>query len=309
MRPADVLGIAGLASIWGSGFLFTEAALAGLTAAQIVLVRLFVGGSLLLMLSRARRAALPRDAKVLGRLLLMGLIGQAVPWLLFALGQQEVTSSLAGVYTGATPLLTIPVTVVMLQGRPSRAEVTATAVGFVGLLVVFSPWLERADASLRGQILCLLGALCYAIAFGYVGRLLRDVELPKVSLAAVQALLAGVVMVPVTGRAASQTPRLTAAVVLAALTLAVGTAAAFLINYWLISRVGPVRASLAFYLLPVVALVLGIAVLGEQLTGTQALGTATILAALAWLYLWERRSATSPPRQQVGAGHRETLPD
>ena len=259
-----------------------------------MLVRLFVGGGLLLAVALGLRARLPASAGVLGRLMVMGLVGQAFPWLLFTLGQQEVPSSLAGVYTGLTPLLTIPVTMVMLRTRSSRAELAAAGVGFAGLVVVLSPWAEQGMASLWGQILCLLGAICYALAFGYVGRLLRTVDLPKVSLAAVQALLAGVVMVPVGGTAAVRQPQLTGWVTLAALVLALSTAAAFLINYWLISRVGPVQASLAFYLIPVVAVVLGTAFLDERLTAAQLLGGLVIVGALALLYGWERRAARVP---------------
>lgn len=296
MRPGDLLGIVALAGLWGSNFLFTEHALAGLSPAQIVLVRLFVGGGILLAVALALRARLPTRPAVLGRLLVMGLVGQAFPWLLFTLGQEEVPSSLAGVYTGVTPLLTIPVTMVMLRTRSSRAELAAAGVGFAGLVIVLSPWAGQGSASVRGQVLCLLGAFCYALAFGYVGRLLRSVDLPKVSLAAVQALLAGVVMVPVSGSAAVRDPVLTVPVTLSALVLALSTAAAFSINYWVISRVGPVQASLAFYLIPVVAVVLGIVFLDERLTAAQLLGGLVIVGALALLYAWDRAAAAVAPQ-------------
>ncbi|MGL5857674.1 MAG: DMT family transporter [Angustibacter sp.] len=296
MRPGDLLGVIALAGLWGSNFLFTEYALAGLSAAQIVLVRLFFGGAILLTAALALRARLPTGCTVLGRLLLMGLIGQAFPWLLFTLGQEEVPSSLAGVYTGVTPLLTIPVTMVMLRTRSSRAELAAVGVGFAGLLIVLSPWAGHDSASLRGQVLCLLGAFCYALAFGYVGRLLRSVDLPKVSLAAAQALLAGVVMVPVSSGAAVREPALTVPVTLSASVLALSTAVAFLINYWVISRVGPVQASLAFYLIPVVAVVLGIAFLDERLTAAQMLGGLIIVGSLALLYAQERAAVAVVPQ-------------
>lgn len=56
------------------------------------------------------------------------------------------------------------------------------------------------------------------------------------------------------------------------------------------------QASLAFYLIPVVAVLLGIALLDERLTATQLLGGLVIVGALALLYAWERRPAAAVPR-------------
>jgi drug/metabolite transporter (DMT)-like permease len=82
--------------------------------------------------------------------------------------------------------------------------------------------------------------------------------------------------------------------VIAVVILGIGTTVAFVVNYWLIARVGPVQASLAFYLIPPVAVAGGVLLRDERLSGNQTLGFILICLALAFLYLWERLVASRP---------------
>ncbi len=301
MRPADILGITVLALIWGTNFLLVEEALEGANPTQIVVVRLVTGGTALLLLAWARRTALPRGGVVWLKLTGMGLLGQAVPWLLFAWGQEEVTGALAGVYTGLTPLMTIPVAWLLLRDRPTVAEVGAAVIGFAGLAVVLAPWGGAPQASLRGQLACLAGALCYAVGYSYAGRLMKTVTDSKLSLAASQALAASAIMIPAGGGQLVQPVRPTWLIALCLALLGAGTAVAFLVNYWLIARIGPVQASLAFYLIPVVAVAAGMLARQERLTSNQVLGSVLILAALAALYAWERLRDRRPAPEPLKA--------
>lgn len=295
MRPADVAGIAVLATVWGTNFLLVEEALEGLNPTQIVAIRLALGGTALLLLVRATRTALPRNGVTWLKLAGMGLLGQAIPWLLFAAGQVEVTSALAGLYTGLTPLLTIPVAWLFLRERPSTAAICACVVGFLGLVVVLAPWSDDGEVSLRGQLLCLGGAACYAVAYSYAGRMMKTVGDTKLSLAASQALTAIVVVVPVGSGQLVEPATVTWLIGVCLMLLGLGTAVAFLVNYWLIARVGPVSASLAFYLIPVVAVVAGMLVRGERLHPNEVAGSVLILCALAALYLWEKAQDKRAP--------------
>lgn len=288
MRAIDVLGIALLASIWGSNFLFVEEALGGLNATQIVVLRLFLAALGLLALSRILRVSLPKKANTWRHLAIMGLIGQAFPWLFFTLGQETVSSGLAGVYTGATPLLTIPVAWLFLKKQPSMAESGAALIGFIGLLVVLEPWASVGSADWRGQLWCLAGATCYAIAYSYASHVMSKVPDNKIALATVQALTATVIMAPLGSVSLAEQSSLTTTVILSVVVLGIGTTVAFIVNYWLIARVGPVQASLAFYLIPPVAVACGAVFRDERLSGNQALGFVLICLALAFLYSWER---------------------
>lgn len=288
MRSADIFGVSVLALIWGTNFLLVEEALEGLQPAQIVVVRLLLGWLTLLATAKVLRTRLPTGRQMWLQLLVMGVLGQGLPWLLFALGQRNVTSGLAGVYTGLTPLLTVLVAWLFLRQQPSRAETAAVVIGFVGMLMVLAPWAEHSTASLVGQLLCLAGATSYAIAFGYAAHLLKTVKDSKLALSTGQAMVGFFAMIPLGAGQLGEPIRLTWLIAICLILLGLGTALSFLINYWLIARIGPVQASLAFYLIPVVAVAAGGLIRNERLSSNEMIGLALIVVALVTLYLWER---------------------
>ena len=186
----------------------------------------------------------------------------------------------------------------------SCAEVAAVLVGFAGMLMVLTPWTEHSTASLVGQLLCLGGATCYAVAFGYTAHLLRTGEDSKLALSIGQAMLAFVFMIPLGGGQLTELIHLTWLIVICLILLGLGTAVSFLINYWLIARIGPVHASLAFYLIPVVAVAAGGLFRDERLSLNEMLGLVLIVVALAVLYLWERFAEKAA--SQTTTGHAVT---
>ncbi|MEU4565369.1 DMT family transporter [Micromonospora sp. NPDC023956] len=291
MRPADLAGLISLAVIWGTNFLFVELALEGTGPSGLVLGRMILGSAVLLLLARIRRVSLPEGRRAWLLIAGMSLFAQAVPLVLFATGQQQVTAALAGVYSGATPLLTIPIVWLFLGSRPSAGEILASVVGFAGLAVVLSPW-DTAGGSYVGQLFCLAGAVCFGLAYAYTAKVLVLVKGDKLALAAAQAVSGVALLLPVTlvtegpGRGPALHP--TVLVVAAIVAMGLGSAAAFVINYWLVDRIGPVQASLAFYLTPIVAVAAGFAVRGERLTAHEAVGSAIVLAALGLLYAFKR---------------------
>ena len=105
---------------------------------------------------------------------------------------------------------------------------------------------------------------------------------PALALAASQLTAATVLLAltaPVTAR---QPVTLTAVVTVSVLALGLlGTGAAYVLNYRLIADEGPTAASTVTYLLPVVAITLGIAVLGEAVSWTLFAGTALVLLGIA----------------------------
>lgn len=309
MRPADLAGLITLALVWGTSFLFIELALEGAGPTGLVLGRMILGSAVLLLLARIRRVSLPRGYRSWLLIAGMALVGQAVPLVLFAIGQKEVTSALAGVYSGATPLLTIPIVWLLLRTRPSAGEVAASVVGFVGLAVVLSPW-DSGGSSLVGQLYCLAGTVCFGLAYAYAAKLLVLLNDNKLALATAQAVSGMVLLMPVTlvaeGPGRGPELNLTVVVVAAIAAMGLGSAAAFVVNYWLIARIGPVQASLAFYLTPVVAVLAGFVVRGERFTVNEAVGTAIVVVALGMLYAYNRfragRGARTDGTAEPGSG-------
>ncbi|WP_405165833.1 DMT family transporter [Nocardia sp. NBC_01499] len=299
MLAASRLALIALAAIWGSNFLLVDVALGGANPAQIVAARLWLGGAILLAICVAMRRQLPRGVGIWARLLLMGILGQALPWMLFAWGQQNVSVSMAGIYNSITPLASLPVVWLLLRHKGSRGEVVASVLGFGGIIVLMAPWGEQSNSSLTGQLACLGGAVCYAVAYAYAKYLISTLGYSKVALAASQALVAGLLMLVVTAPQLLDPMDPRAAVVGSLVAMGIGTAVAFLLNYWLIGAVGPLQAGLAFYLMPLVAVGLGVGLRGDVLYTHQIAGAAVVFGALALQYVIDRRETVESPEPEV----------
>jgi drug/metabolite transporter (DMT)-like permease len=155
-------------------------------------------------------------------------------------------------------------------------------IGFLGALLILAPWNADLSGSLGGAAACLAAALCYGVSFVYMGRYLTGRGIPPLVLSACQLTAATAILTLATPIAGLQPVHLSADVVASIVVLgAFGTGIAYVLNYRLITDDGPTAASAVTYLLPVVAVILGAAVLSEPLTWHLLAGTALVLAGIA----------------------------
>jgi drug/metabolite transporter (DMT)-like permease len=282
VRRSPFTRIAVLAAIWGCSFLFIKVALEGVSATQVVLARIVLGAATLLGYCALRRERLPRWGVTWLHLAFMGIVANVVPFLGFSWGEGHgATSGLAGIYNATTPLWTLLFAMVALPAeRPTRARLVGLVFGFAGVLLVLAPWRSVEGARLGGQLACLGAGACYGVAFVYTRRFLSGVAAP-LGLAAAQLLCATVefaLIAPFALRHVSLPPR----VWLSLLALgAVGTGVAYVIYYGLIHDVGATTASTVTYVVPLVAVTLGVVVLGETLGWNDFAGAAVVIAGIA----------------------------
>jgi drug/metabolite transporter (DMT)-like permease len=250
---------------------------------QLVLVRLALGAVVLVAVVRIRRLRLPHDRTTWLHLTVAALVANAIPYLLFAIGEQTVSSSLAGALNATTPLWTLGI------GLAARTERQVTArrlvgllVGFAGALVILAPWNAPSPGAIGGALACLGAAASYGLSYVYMGRQLAGRGLSPLVLSAAQLTAATGLLLLVTPVAGLQPVQLTPAV-LAAISIlgALGTGAAYVLNYRLITDEGPTATSTVTYLLPVVAVLLGIVFLGEPAAAHLLIGTGIVLVGIA----------------------------
>lgn len=285
MSPGSTLRLATLALLWGSSFLFIEGALEGLAPAQIVLARMWAGALVLLaIVFLVRREGLPRDPSVWGHLLIATLIGNLIPYFLFGWAQEHIDSGMAGALNATTPLFTLALALASgTERQVTPLRIGGLFVGFLGALVVIAPWRGAGpDGAIIGQLACLLAAASYAISYVYMRRFLAGRGIAPLTLATGQ-LTAGALLLAIATPVIATAPvDLSLTVVASVLALGVlGTGLAYILNYRLIQDEGATTASSVTYLLPIVAVTLGAAVLGEPLTWSLVAGTAIVLTGLA----------------------------
>lgn len=272
-----------LALLWGSSFLWIKLALGGLSPVQLTLVRLVLGAVVLVVFGYVRRERLPTEPRVWAHVIVAGLFGNAIPFVLFGVGEQTIDSGLAGVLNATMPLWALLIGITIGTDRAIGAvRVAGLVLGFAGTVVLFEPW-QSGDGLLSwGALACLIASICYAISYTYIGAKLAGRGLPALTLSSAQLVAASgltAVAMPVAGLAPV---RLAALPLIAVAVLGIfGTGVAFLINYSLIADEGATTASTVGYLIPVVSVLLGILALGEPVQPWVIVGMVIVLAGVA----------------------------
>jgi drug/metabolite transporter (DMT)-like permease len=213
----------------------------------------------------------------------MAFVANVVPFLGFSWGEAHgATSGLAGIYNATTPLWTLMFAIGGLPTeRPTRNRILGLAVGFLGVLVVLAPWRAVEGARLSGQLACLGAGACYGVAFVWTRRFLSGTGSP-LALAAAQLACAAVEFGAVAPVVAADHVALHPKVWLSLLALgAVGTGVAYVIYYGLIADVGATTASTVTYVVPLVAVTLGVLALGEQVRWNDFVGALVVVTGIA----------------------------
>ena len=277
-----------LAAVWGCSFWWMKLGLVALSPLGVAFGRLLLGALALSIALLVSRAGLPRNRRTWGHLAVVAVLLNSVPFTLFAFGETLISSVLAGIINAMTPLATLVVVLAAYpEERPSRDRVIGLVIGFLGVLVVLGVWHGVTSGEAAGALACLTAVTCYGLAYPYVRRHLSSTGEAPLPLATAQVLLGGLILLPVVvleqlaGRGVVTGPWAWDAV-LGMLALGVlGSGLAYVLNFRVIAAAGAATASAVTYLTPVVAVAVGVAVLGEHVAWYQPVGAGIVLAGVA----------------------------
>lgn len=265
---------AAVGTIWGSSYVLIKIGLEAFHPGVITFARVALGAGALQALARDRLVVDPRDrAKVVW----LSILWAGVPFTLFPLAEQHITSAATGLLTGATPLFTGLFGALWFNRAPQLPQKLGIGVGFVGIvLITVSSSTEGATAPV-GVAMVLVATVCYGIATNLAGPLQH--RYGSVPLMA-RMLTLGTVWTAPFGLAGLADSRIAAGPVVATAVLGVvGTGVAFALMAGLVGRVGGPRASFITFLIPLVALVLGALFLDETVGVSALAGTGLVLVA------------------------------
>jgi len=221
--------------------------------------------------------------------------------LLFAVAEQTVDSSTAGIINATTPLWTVVLALAVRHQKTITSwQAAGLVVGFAGAVLIFTPWRTTSALLSAGGLECLAASVSYAISYIYMDRFLARRGVGPVVLSACQLAAAAVMLAIALAVSGAPAPHVTAEAVAAVAVLGiVGTGFAYVLNYQIIASEGATVASTVTYLPPVVAIVLGVVVLGETVTAAMLAGIALVLVGVALTRVRTRPTQPAPPQPPV----------
>jgi drug/metabolite transporter (DMT)-like permease len=312
MRVPWQVKFGALALIWGGSFLLMKVGLQALAPVQIATLRIVCGAVTVLVTALAMGVRLPRWGRVWAHLFVAGFVLCSLPFTLFPLGEERVSSALAGIGNATTPLSAVLFTLLLLRAeRADRRTLLAVVAGFLGVVVILQPWQAQGRPDALGFAMTLLAGASYGLGWTYVKRFLAKDDIGGLGMPAAQLVMAAAQMAVVTlvwwwlhrdgdptGIPAPWSPVPGSGPVLwpvvAVLVLGVvGTGLAFALQYDVVREVGPTVGATVTYVIPVVAVVLGIVFLHERLQWPQVVGAAVVLAAAVVIGRPRRRIPTA----------------
>jgi drug/metabolite transporter (DMT)-like permease len=273
-----------VALMWGSSFMWMEVALESFSPPLISFLRLVFGFSTLALFPAAR---IKVEREAWPKIVLLGVLWMAFPFLLFPIAQQWIDSSVAGMINGAVPIFAGIVAAMMMRRLPTKMTIAGIGCGFVGVVAVSWPAAQGAESSLLGVGLVLLASIMYGVALNLAAPLQNRYGALPVLLRAQMVALAITAIPGLVGATSSEFEwkALLAIVPLGCL----GSALAFVGMTTLVGRVGPARGSVTIYFVPIVAIVLGTVFENETIAAISLAGTALVLVGA---YLASRKPAT-----------------
>ena len=264
-------------AIWGASFLFIAEGLEAMGPNGVTFTRILVGFLTLALFSGSRRPINREDW--LGTAL-VGVLWMAFPLSMFPLAERHVSSALAGMLNGAVPLFVAIVAAGIARRWPSRGIALGLAVGLAGGVLMGLPSIGQGRSTTLG-VLLILAAL---VSYGFALNVARPVQqrsgaLPVIWRAqAIALVLTAPLGLPEVLRARWSPGPLFSLLALGAL----GTGVAYVLTVIAAGRIGATKASATAFLIPPVALLLGVLVRGEHVAALSVLGGVVCLAG-AWL--------------------------
>jgi drug/metabolite transporter (DMT)-like permease len=272
-----------LSVLWGGSFYFAKIAVSEIPPLTLALGRVGIAAAALVIVGRLLAVPFPRDVASWKRFAVIAALNNAIPFTLLFWAQIHISIGLASILNATTPLFGVLVAHGLTHDdRLTPGRVVGLITGFIGVVMLIGPGLlSELGSDVLAEFACLVASCSYA--FGAVlARRLRGV--PPIMVASGQLTMSTVLLLPFVLLFDTPSALFTASHgALAALfgIALLSSALAYFIYFRLIARAGATNAMLVTFLVPVSAILMGIVLLNESLSGRQLAGMAVIFIGVA----------------------------
>lgn len=283
-----------LCVIWGSTWLFIKLGLADLPPLTFAGIRFVIASAILFALIRARHIPLPKDRADWQLLGLTGVLSFSLNYGLLFWGEQYISSGLAALLQATIPVFGLVIAHFHLPGeRMTPARVAGVVLGICGVGVVFSNQLSVAGGrAFIGSVALVFSS--FFVAYSNVLIKARAAKLDPAIIAAGQ-MFFGLIPLLLIGIPLEGNPlhfRWTTMAVVSLFYLAlIGSVVAFLLYYWLMQNMDVTKTMLIALVTPVVAVMLGMIVLNEELGWRTLAGGLMIMAGIGLIVMARAKRA------------------
>lgn len=282
-----------LSMLWGGSFFFVGVVVTDLPPLTIVALRVGIAAITLWIIALMIGLRPPKELRVWGAFLGMGLLNNIVPFALIVWGQTQIASGLASILNAATPIFAVVVAGILLPDeRVTPLKLVGVGIGFVGVVVMIGLPALSGGGSFIAQLAIIAAALSYAFA-GVYGRRFKAMEINPIITAAGQVTASTIVLTPVAlmvdgplDVVAMSGDTWAAIAGLAVLS----TAVAYVLYFKILELAGATNVLLVTLLVPVSAILLGSLFLNESLEVIHFVGMLLIAIGLSAIdgRLWRR---------------------
>jgi drug/metabolite transporter (DMT)-like permease len=293
MRKAAFLAFALLGVIWGSNFIFMKWAAEDISPSQIVLLRVVFGFVPIFLYALAKRALAWKHLRYTHHFAVMALLATAIYYFAFAKGTALLPSSIAGLLSGAIPLFTfVCAWLFVSEEHINMTKAAGVILGFLGVLLIARPWSGIGGIDIIGVIYMLVGSMSVGCSFVYARKFITPLNLPAAALTTYQIGLAMIFLFVVTsldgiGAVFGDTRAWMGLIFGLGLC---GTGLAYVLYYYIVENLGAVAASGVTYIPPVVALAIGVFLVGDAIHPLGYVAIILILSGVAVLQFGSRRT-------------------
>ena len=268
MKLVNYFQILLTSALWGSSFLMMKYALEELDPFQISFYRIFIG-MVFINLLNIKKVNIPLSQHKY--LALVGTLWMALPFFLFAKAEETISSSLAGLINGSTPIFISLIAYIVFKEKISNIQKTYLITGFLGIYLVsfgFNNFIL--DLNL-GAFLALLASISYGFAANIVQPLIKNYgSLNTLKIALRYGALFSLIALLPSSSLVLPTVEIS---LYPMLLLGIGSSGiAFLSFYKLIDDVGAVAGSITVYIIPIFSMIFGYIFLEEYTSTIQMVG-------------------------------------
>ena len=266
-------------SIWGSSFLMIKYSLDELNPSDIALYRILIGALFVNIFVRTKEKIDKADHI---KFVIVSFFWMALPFYMFGIAEQTITSSLAGLINGSTPIFVAFIAVVFYRLRITNLQIIYIFSGFIGVgLITLSGEINELSFNI-GAIFALIASISYGIAVNIVEPLIKKYE-SYIVLKIVMRYASLLSLILYGFTASFKLPTLQISLIPMLILGIGGTGIAFLTYYKLLDNVGRISSSFIVYMIPIFSIFFGYQFLNEITYAIQFVGIGVILTS-AFLY-------------------------